>query len=119
MTNDPCASERYSDNGNLSLRGSGASVVTRQVAGVDCRLVSQQRSSSGSSHGSGSGGHSSGYHTEEQVKEESEETSQEGDRHLITSINKVRVHCSVQTLNNQAKNASFNSTHLKYFKIER
>ena len=92
MTNDPCASERYSDNGNLSLRGSGASVVTRQVAGVDCRLVSQQRSSSGSSHGSGSGGHSSGYHTEEQVREESEETSQEGDRHLITSINKVRGH---------------------------
>ena len=53
MTISP--SERYSDNGNLSLKGGQVSVVTR--------------SSSGSSHGSGSGSGSSGYQS---VREERE-----------------------------------------------
>merc|ERR1712106_292106 len=67
-------SERYSDNGNLSLRASvGADVVVRGAGlkGVLARLdePSINRSSSGSSHGSGgSGTGSSGYHSD-QIKE--------------------------------------------------
>jgi len=70
-------SERYSDNGNLSLRASvGADVVIRGAGlkGVLARLEepSINRSSSGSSHGSGgsggSGTGSSGYHSD-QIKE--------------------------------------------------
>merc|ERR1712106_833095 len=70
-------SERYSDNGNLSLRASvGADVVARGAGlkGVLARLdePSINRSSSGSSHGSGgsggSGTGSSGYHSD-QIKE--------------------------------------------------
>merc|ERR1712123_530353 len=66
-------SERYSDNGNLSLRASvGADVVVRGAGlkGVLARLdePSINRSSSGSSHGSGgsggSGTGSSGYHSD-------------------------------------------------------
>merc|ERR1712128_363571 len=70
-------SERYSDNGNLSLRASvGADVVVRGAGlkGVLARLdePSINRSSSGSSHGSGgsggSGTGSSGYHSDK-IKE--------------------------------------------------
>jgi len=69
----PDQSERYSDNGNLSLRASvGADVVVRGAGlkGVLARLdePSINRSSSGSSHGSGgsagSGTGSSGYHSD-------------------------------------------------------
>ena len=53
-----CSSDRYSENGNLSLRG-----------GVHHSLL--DRSSSGSSHGSGSGsgGGSSGYQSQETLSE--------------------------------------------------
>ena len=52
------SSDRYSENGNLSLRG---------VGGVHSYL---DRSSSGSSHGSGSGsGGSSGYQSQETLSE--------------------------------------------------
>jgi len=65
-------SDRYSENGNLSLRSSvGSDVVVRGAGlkGVLARLdePSINRSSSGSSHGSGgsAGTGSSGYHSEQ------------------------------------------------------
>jgi len=70
-------SDRYSENGNLSLRSSvGSDVVVRGAGlkGVLARLdePSINRSSSGSSHGSGgsAGTGSSGYHSEQNKEKE-------------------------------------------------
>merc|ERR1712013_273250 len=70
-------SDRYSENGNLSLRASvGSDVVVRGAGlkGVLARLdePSINRSSSGSSHGSGgsAGTGSSGYHSEHNKEKE-------------------------------------------------
>lgn len=101
-TDSPEQSERYSENGNLSLRASvGADVVVRGAGlkGVLARLdePSINRSSSGSSHGSGgsggSGTGSSGYHSD-QVKEravlknshiEFEDSEEEGAESVIVT----------------------------------
>jgi len=119
-TDCPGQSERYSENGNLSLRASvGADVVVRGAGlkGVLARLdePSINRSSSGSSHGSGgsagSGTRSSGYHSDH-VKErdalknshiEFEDSEEEGGDSVIVTgeINFVKGEKAV--VNSQVK----------------